>query len=591
MTAHGCIANFSVFSRTLGGGWHNFDAKIDIFQVQEVQRFRPSQEEVAEDRLCPRVNQDEVVGYIAIESGSATLQSTTGSQVKMAAVVSGRSVRGWKNGKYDVALGTDLSASAPLAVASQCTHYGGDGGWARLRGTDRHKRDGFAGISEALSETEIVIKTIFHANRTKPCVPFWMMKLVSILFSIQLLHAAGDQGLSGNCSTNEERGKTGGNAFIQYRSKSMLSNDFEVPVSWVAGPFGSCIRVCPGSRHGRAFGKNPAFQKREVNCYSLNAEQLEDFRCEHLMKPRKYRRCHCGVLSCPKDCSDCQDDESSDNSEFGESRDSEFELVGCFPLGDGDVTGETEEAADFKCRDWTDNSAACRSGLPFYRLQMNHDMTPELCFEFCIGAGLDLFGLVGEECRCGASLLNKDIWRMEAPRTTGLLLPLAKQLPESEMECPVRVYRWLGPFVSGGSVPEHLQMLHVGNTIYVDSIVTGTDISEEQEEDGQIPIELLQKFDAESEEIQKERAASGIEDPRWDRPCDDFDGCQAARPWIERTTVAPEGMLSQWQEYVMVRYKFDADVDNTRKEAFRAAAADWRTHTCIAVVEDDNAET
>ena len=41
----------------------------------------------------------------------------------------------------------------------------------------------------------------------------------------------------------------------------------------------------------------------------------------------------------------------------------------------------------------------------------------------------------------------------------------------------------------------------------------------------------------------------------------------------------------------MVRYKFDVGVDDTRKEAFRAAAADWRTHTCIAVVEDDNAET
>ena len=54
----------------------------------------------------------------------------------MAAVVSGRSVRGWKNGKYDVPLGTDLSVGAPLAVASQCTHYGGDGGWARLRGPE-----------------------------------------------------------------------------------------------------------------------------------------------------------------------------------------------------------------------------------------------------------------------------------------------------------------------------------------------------------------------------------------------------------------------------------------------------------------------
>ena len=73
--------------------------------------------------------------------------------------------------------------------------------------------------------------------------------------------------------------------------------------------------------------------------------------------------------------------------------------------------------------------------MRFYRLQTNHDMTPELCFEFCIGAGLDLFGLVGEECRCGASLLNKDVWQMAAPRTTGLLLPLAKQLPDTEMQC------------------------------------------------------------------------------------------------------------------------------------------------------------
>ena len=39
----------------------------------------------------------------------------------------------------------------------------------------------------------------------------------------------------------------------------------------------------------------------------------------------------------------------------------------------------------------------------------------------------------------------------------------------------------------------------------------------------------------------------------------------------------------------MVRYKFDVDVDDTRKEAFRAAAAEWRLHTCVAVVEDENA--
>ena len=40
-----------------------------------------------------------------------------------------------------------------------------------------------------------------------------------------------------------------------------------------------------------------------------------------------------------------------------------------------------------------------------------------------------------------------------------------------------------------------------------------------------------------------------------------------------------------------MRYKFDDNVDDTRKEAFRAAAADWRAVSCIAVIEDDNAET
>ena len=32
--------------------------------------------------------------------------------------------------------------------------------------------------------------------------------------------------------------------------------------------------------------------------------------------------------------------------------------------GDGDVTGEVEDAADFACRDWTQDAVACRSGLP-----------------------------------------------------------------------------------------------------------------------------------------------------------------------------------------------------------------------------------
>lgn len=87
--------------------------------------------ERAETTSYGRVNKDEVVGYIAIQGGSATLQS---GAVTMAAAVSGKNVRGWTNEIVDVPFGTDLSVGSPLVVASQCTHYGPDGGWARLQG-------------------------------------------------------------------------------------------------------------------------------------------------------------------------------------------------------------------------------------------------------------------------------------------------------------------------------------------------------------------------------------------------------------------------------------------------------------------------
>ncbi|CAK9088592.1 Hypothetical protein SCF082_LOCUS41836, partial [Durusdinium trenchii] len=334
-------------------------------------------------------------------------------------------------------------------------------------------------------------------------------------------------------------------------------------------------------------GLNPAYQKRTVRCMSLEEQPLLAWRCEHLVKPKAFRRCHCGVLSCKPDCQPGtdldNDDEPDSNTEIGEERDSDFECVGCFPLGPGEeLVAPPAVAADETCIDWAPSNAPCRSGMPFYRVRMTSGaMSAETCFEFCLGAGLDLFALVqGEECRCGASRLNKGVWGEKSAPPGHLQLPAPLSSCLTDQACPVRVYRWLGPFISGGSVPEHLLMLNAGNTIYVDSIVHGKHISEEQEEDGQ-PDSQEGAF--------LQDAKRQVEDPRWDRPCDDADGCQAGRPWIERTGVAPEGMVPQWEEYVMVRYKFDVDVDDTRKEAFRAAAAEWRLHTCVAVVEDENA--
>ena len=213
----------------------------------------------------------------------------------------------------------------------------------------------------------------------------------------------------------------------------------------------------------------------------------------------------------------------------------------------------------------------------------SNELTASLCFEFCISQGLDLFALVQDECRCGASLLNTAVWGA-SPRP-GLTLPAPLGDCVMGDSCPMRVYRWLGPFESGGSVRAGLLKPNAAATAYVDSVVAGKRLTPAQEEDG-IPLD---EGDAAKAALLQDEVASETSNPMWERLCNDSPGCQAGRPWIERTSQAPEGMVPQWEEYVVVRYKFDTDVDDTRKEAFRAAAADWRTHTCVAVIEDDAA--
>lgn len=52
----------------------------------------------------------------------------------MVALKSARVVRGVDNGPKTLDLGTTLETGSPLAVASQSTRWGGDGGWARVVG-------------------------------------------------------------------------------------------------------------------------------------------------------------------------------------------------------------------------------------------------------------------------------------------------------------------------------------------------------------------------------------------------------------------------------------------------------------------------
>jgi len=86
------------------------------------------------------VNQDEVIGYIAVQQGVGSFQPVSASAVNFAVVLSNKVVRGWGQGPVAIPFGADLGAM-PLVVASQASRLGGDGGWLRLSSASSEAAD------------------------------------------------------------------------------------------------------------------------------------------------------------------------------------------------------------------------------------------------------------------------------------------------------------------------------------------------------------------------------------------------------------------------------------------------------------------
>ena len=167
-----------------------------------------------------------------------------------------------------------------------------------------------------------------------------------------------------------------------------------------------------------------------------------------------------------------------------------YEEYGCFPLAAGDVkaashldcdcdTGSGPRLYDTAPRDFTcmhhRAHTSCRSGLPFFRLLVNREGAPRLCFSWCSGKGADLFGLLGwsntssttAECRCGATITNRKFWETHgltfgkpSPETNSglphpsLLLDGETRLPQHGDDCPsnaIRVYSYEGRKRPGGN--------------------------------------------------------------------------------------------------------------------------------------------
>lgn len=369
-----------------------------------------------------------------------------------------------------------------------------------------------------------------------------------------------------------------------------VSANESVLAAWVAEPFGECVAQCSLGNSSSSSG----FRSRTVRCRSIRNEPLEDIPCFGMPRPCTLQACDCTFSACsvPNCNNQSETTLQSRHSNLSECEQPfsgyDFTCLGCFSLQPGDNTDPPKSVMDSACVHWNStNGTRCRSGLPFYRM-LSNALTPTLCFEFCTGIGLDLFAIVqSSECRCGASWVNQGIWR----RTEGIARPYL-ELPwpienscdvSVRIGCPVRVYRFSGPFESGGSIPVALLKPRAADVAYLDSILTGTDIFNGGEESPRISMKSVVKANKPSQDGK----------PSWTRLCDDDVGCNAGAPWTERTSTAPASVtLDKWQEYVIVRYTFDPDqkVDDARKEAFRSATAVWSQVTCVQFLEQSSPE-
>lgn len=388
-----------------------------------------------------------------------------------------------------------------------------------------------------------------------------------------------------------------------------LQRDADPPAAaskaaWFASPYGACQERC-----------GAATQTRSVECHGVFSGERRDARdCANKPKPGLQRKCSCKVMPCTS--VDVKCDLGVDNVGVHTSTTAQesipspprFEAVGClvdsgsetshWTTSEGqeanntvdeddpnatDVSGEWDNA----CIKWVADRP-CHGGLPFYRMQSNA-MTPDLCSQFCLSKGLDLAGVSGgQECRCGASALNSAVWRNHTPRG-GLLIQPESLVPEGEAaSCVMRVQRFVGPYEDGG-IPFGLTRASARDISYVDSIVAGHDISEETEEDG-VPAESAKRQPqgppaGESLGASAESAA-GETPPGWARSCWPNSCGPAGGPWPERRGAPSEGLEDRWADYAVVRYFFDYEVDDARKEAFREAAAQIRSVTCVDFVEE-----
>jgi len=378
------------------------------------------------------------------------------------------------------------------------------------------------------------------------------------------------------CAIESLADATGTDSLLQSRAARSSLQHVEIsededgagagPFAWAASPFGGCFKDC-GSKHFR-----------DVGCFSVyNGTALNDTSPCSGPRPANVASCTCGgsEICAPSPAEGCPQEDNGTGLDAGG-----YEPVGCFSFSESDGDKGDDPLLDMTCMKW-DSSELCMSGVPFYA---SDQATPELCYKFCLSKGMDVFGIESSSvCRCGATVLNKEVWHTGPPRRGLAFDPAAlRSATQDQMGegCPLEVFRYKGHFQDDG-VPSTYWDIKEGDLEYVDSIVAGKEIGEATEEDGLDYKDMVDGIDLDQDSADMTNAQTpGFQRPCWPGNCGPGRG-----PWRDRQFTPPPGVKDQWKEFVTINYGFESNVDDGRKQAFRVAVQEWSDKTCINLIE------
>jgi len=325
----------------------------------------------------------------------------------------------------------------------------------------------------------------------------------------------------------------------------------------------------------------------------------------------------------------------------------DFDLIGCYPLAPGDSDADEPVFHDLTCDlkgPKEERNSSCRSGLPFFRLLMPKGQDSSDCPYFCLAKGFDLSGVVrrgdgSKECRCGASISNGAAWHRRMPRKE-LRFSGGVPLKPGSPDCKILVWKYQGSLESS-SVPHEFIHLSQNDLTYIKGVVYGgsavkNKVYERGQHKQQPNIDLtsqlapreIEQIKARMDEernspslVQQKSHSSGLCNDRQETGVSLFGfpascfviaylclvpgetgnavrsackytcgQCDVKGGWLpcypgNCGAGAGPWKVAQADGLFAINYVFEENVDETRRDAFALAAAQWQRNTCIRFVE------